>query len=72
VQLPAGAAVRIEAQTGLGSLKFPAALPRVKGGSDFISQNGVWETEGYALAAQQITIRFKGGVGEFKATTAGD
>lgn len=67
VQLTAGAAVRVQVEGGLGGVSLPSSFKRVKGGSDFISTTGVWETEGYALASQQIRIDFKGGVGGFKA-----
>jgi hypothetical protein len=70
VQVPASAAVRVTVSSGLGGVSFPSHFRRVKGSSDFISQNGVWETEGFALASQQIRIEYRGGVGGFKATVA--
>ena len=70
VRVPANAAVRVTLSTGLGGASLPSHFRRIKGGNDFISQNGVWETEGYALASQQIQIEFKGGVGGFKVSTA--
>lgn len=66
VQVPTNAALRIEITGGLGGSSLPSHLKRVKGGDDFITRSGVWETEGYALASQQIYIKFVGGVGGFK------
>src|SRR5690606_36337675 len=64
VHVPADAAVRLEAKTGIGSINTKNALRRVRGGGDFLSNSGVWETDGFESAANQITIRFEGGVGE--------
>lgn len=66
VIVPPGAAVRVKAESGLGGIDLPAHFRRVKADDDFISKSGVWETEGYALAAQQISISYDGGVGGLK------
>ncbi len=66
IQIPPDSAVRLEVESGLGGVHVPAHLRRVKGGGDLIGSSGVWETEGFALHAQQIYIHFKGGVGGLK------
>jgi hypothetical protein len=66
------AAVRLEATSGLGGVDIPAHFKRTKGGSDFISKSGVWETEGYALASHQVQISYNGGVGGFKLKMDGE
>lgn len=66
IQLPESAAASLRVTTGLGGVSIPARFARVKGGSDFISKSGVWETSGFALAQQQIVISYHGGVGGFK------
>jgi hypothetical protein len=63
IRIPVGAAVRLEAKTGIGSIQTGPALRRVRGGSDFMSSGGVWETDGFETAERQIIIRFDGGVG---------
>jgi hypothetical protein len=68
VHLPEKAAARVEIDGGLGGVDLPKRFKKVKGGDDFITKSGVWETEGYALAAQQIYIHFDGGVGGFKVS----
>ncbi len=69
IEVPANAAVQIRVEGGLGGVSLPSRFNRVKGGNDFMGQNGVWETEGYALAAQQIRVDFRGGVGGLKVVT---
>jgi hypothetical protein len=66
IHLPDGAAARVEVNGGLGGASFPARFTRTKGGDDFISKSGTWETAGYSLAAQQVYIQFDGGVGGLK------
>jgi hypothetical protein len=66
LDVPENAAVHIEVNGGLGGVDFPERFARVKGGDDFISKSGVWETAGFALASQQITVHFNGGVGGLK------
>lgn len=64
VTLPEGAAVRIEAKTGIGGVSVHGhRLSKVRGGDDFISSQGVWETPGFEDAEKQIMIRFDGGIG---------
>lgn len=69
VFVAAQAAVHLEATSGLGGVDVPKQFKRVKGGADFISKSGVWETEGYALASPQVQITYNGGVGGFKLKT---
>ncbi len=66
IQIPPESAVRLEVESGLGGVHVPAHLRRVKSSGDLIGSSGVWETEGFALHAQQIYIHFKGGVGGLK------
>lgn len=66
IRVPENAAVRVEAEGGLGGVSVPGHFNRVRGGEGFVSMNGVWETTGFNLAASQIYIHFKGGVGGLK------
>jgi hypothetical protein len=66
LHLPEGAAARIELNGGLGGANFAPRFTRTKGGDDFISKSGTWETAGYSLAAQQVYVQFEGGVGGLK------
>jgi hypothetical protein len=68
LHLPENAAARVEVSGGLGGASLPARFTRTKGGDEFISQSGTWETPGYALAQQQIFVQFQGGVGGLKVT----
>lgn len=68
IRLPETAAARIEVQGGLGGAKLAPRFRRIQGADDFIGSSGVWETEGFALAAQQIVIAFHGGVGGLKVS----
>jgi hypothetical protein len=70
VSIPSAAAVRITVEGGLGGVNLPADFKRVQGKDEFMSKSGVWESEGYALSQQQITIAFEGGVGGFKLVRA--
>jgi hypothetical protein len=66
IRLPESAAARVDVQGGIGSSKLPSRFTRVKGGSDFMGNSGIWETAGFALSSQQVTISYHGGVGELK------
>ncbi len=70
VIVPAAAAVRIKLDGGLGGVNLPKDFKRVQGKDELIGKSGVWESEGYALSQQQITMDFEGGVGSFKLTRA--
>lgn len=57
LQLPAGAEYRVEVLgSGSGSLNLPGKLNQVEKGD---GDEGVWETSGYASAAQRILIRIE-------------
>ena len=65
ITIPANTAVRLDAETGVGSIDVPSRLVRVDGGdTDFIGEDGVWETSNFASAMHKITIEFEGGVGD--------
>jgi len=64
IYVPSGAAVRIKASTGLGSIDVPKHFVRVKGGNDFISTSGAWQTPDYDSAERKITLKYSGGVGK--------
>jgi hypothetical protein len=64
VYVPSGAAVRIKASTGLGSVDVPQNFVRVKGGDDFISTSGTWQTPDYDSAERKITLKYSGGIGK--------
>ncbi|MCB9451086.1 MAG: hypothetical protein H6672_06580 [Anaerolineaceae bacterium] len=66
VSIPHNAAVRIKADSGLGGIHLPDHFMRVKKGDDFVTKSGVWETEGFAVAARQIVIHYDGGIGGLK------
>lgn len=66
IVIPKDAAVRIKGDSGLGGIHLPDHFMRVKKGDDFISKSGVWETEGFAVAARQIIIHYDGGIGGLK------
>ena len=52
-----GAAARVSGKSGLGRFSLPDTVERAAGGS--------WETAGFAGAANQIIIDYKGGIGSF-------
>jgi hypothetical protein len=65
IEVPEGAAIRLDAETDVGDIRVPSSLHKVSGEEDdFIGESGVWETTGYSSADRQITIEFKGGVGD--------
>lgn len=66
VSVPASAAVRVDANTGVGNVSVPSRFTRLSGGDEFIGDSGVWETPDFNQAEQQIVIEFDGGVGDFR------
>jgi hypothetical protein len=70
VVIPQGVAVHLTASHGLGEIRVPEGLERLSGRGGVVGKNGVWQSAGYADAAQKITIHYQGGVGEFKLITA--
>lgn len=64
IRLPADAAVRLDASIGVGRVRVPANFRQISGGdSDFVGEDGVWETAGFDSADHRIFITFNGGVG---------
>lgn len=64
IRLPADAAVRLDASIGVGRVRVPSYFRQVSGGdSDFVGEDGVWETSGFDDAERRIFITFNGGVG---------
>jgi hypothetical protein len=64
IDVPDGAGVRLEADSGVGSVNLPSNFTRISGDDDnIVGQSGTWESQGFAEADQQINITFKGGVG---------
>ncbi|MDQ7026620.1 MAG: toast rack family protein [Anaerolineae bacterium] len=58
-------AVQVMAEGGIGSVKVPDSLKRITK-SDMLEKGKVWQSEGFDLAQRRISIRYDGGVGEFK------
>jgi hypothetical protein len=72
VQIPEGTAVRLEAETGLGHIDVPSGLIQVSGGgTGFVGDRGVWESEGYRPGGRRILILFDGGVGDLTVRFGG-
>jgi hypothetical protein len=64
IKLPADAAVRLDASIGVGRVRVPSNFRQISGGdSDFVGEDGVWETAGFESADHPIIIDFNGGVG---------
>lgn len=64
IKLPADAAVRLDASIGVGRVQVPSSFRQISGGgSDFVGEDGVWETVGFDAADRQIIINFDGGIG---------
>lgn len=64
IDLPEDAAVRLDASIGVGRVRVPSHFRQVQGGdSDFVGEDGVWETSGFDSADRRIIIQFDGGVG---------
>jgi hypothetical protein len=63
VEIPTGAALRVRGESGLGNIEVPEAAQSVQFESEFISESGIWETQGFEFAGDKIDIRYDGGVG---------
>ena len=63
IHVPADAALRVRADSGLGNIVVPETSRSVEFESEFISESGLWETEGFEFAPEKIDIRYEGGVG---------
>lgn len=59
-------AVRLSANGTIGGLHVPKGLNKVKGGGDFVTKSGVWESQGFALTDQQVIVQYDGGVGSLR------
>lgn len=66
VEVAPDAAIRIEADSGLGGLDLPRSFERISGDGHFIGTKGIWQTTNFADAEKQITIDYDGGVGSFR------
>jgi hypothetical protein len=60
INIPDNAAVRVNADSGLGDVNVPRSFEQISGNDN---DEGIWETEGFASAEHQITIKFAGGIG---------
>lgn len=64
IDVPDDAAIRLTGSVGTGDIAVPSWLRRVSGEeSSFIGDDGVWETQDFSSADQQIVIQFSGGTG---------
>jgi hypothetical protein len=63
ITVPDAAALRVQADSGLGNIMVPETAKPVEFESEFISESGLWETDSFELAAKKIDIRYEGGVG---------
>jgi len=63
IMLPEGAAVRLEANQGIGNLNVER-LQEVSSEESPVGNIGVWETEGFGNADTGITITINGGLGD--------
>jgi len=61
--------VRVNASAGLGDIKLPKRFTRTSGNGQVFGMQGVWETENFADADNQIVIDYEGGVGSFRLKT---
>ena len=59
------AALQVRAKTGLGNINMPKTLNRVQAGDGFPGKAGIWETDNFAAARDQIFIDYAGGIGNF-------
>jgi hypothetical protein len=63
LNVPRDAAVRLTVDGNLGSVRVPDYFKRVQANIDRLSRGGVWETPGFAVAANQTYVDFEGGIG---------
>jgi len=63
ITLPAGSAVRVEVDSGSGRFSAPGELELVMGEAD---DDGIWETPGYAQAAEKIELEIDQGSGSVR------
>lgn len=66
IDLPDDAPIRLDAETGTGSISVASFLSRTSSESDsFVGEQGIWESASYANASEsaRIDISFDGGTG---------
>lgn len=64
IKLPADIAVRLDASIGVGRVVVPSNFRQISGGdSDFVGEDGIWETADFDTADRRVIITFNGGVG---------
>lgn len=66
VYVPAGLAVQLTYESGIGGMNLPENMKRVSGKSEFMENNGVWQTEGFDLAQRRLVLNVEAGVGQFR------
>lgn len=65
VVLPEGAAVRVEVEMGIGNVRASENLERISDTDESeLGDKGVWETENFNAADEQIILIFDGGIGD--------
>jgi hypothetical protein len=69
ITVPANAAVQVKADSGIGAVHVPKSMKRVTP-KEILDNSGLWQSEGYDLATRRISIRYHGGVGEFRVREA--
>ncbi len=63
IDVPDDVAVKVDANTGVGSINVPSSYTKVSGGSKTVGEEGVWQSNNFDAVKRQITIHFDGGVG---------
>ncbi len=66
VTISPDAAVRVDASAGIGDINLPKRFERVSGNGNAFGMKGVWQTENFADAENQIVIDYQGGIGSFR------
>ena len=66
VIVPEGLAVRVLGDTGSGSVSVPGSYIRISGDERFGGDGGVWETDGFDEADEQLVIHFDVGSGSIR------
>lgn len=58
-----GTAIQLKAEAGIGTVRVPPEMPSLKEERELLGRSGVWQTEGFDMARDQVRIDFEGGVG---------
>lgn len=66
VIIPEGLAVQFQGSTGSGSIRLPQGVVRISGSDGLSGDKGVWQTEGFEDAKQQLFIEFEIGSGSLR------